>query len=404
MIERVLSQAMSQPVEKQGRKTEDGLEYPAEAYAYAPDLEHPSTWKLRLWQTPELREKEAGMAEPAQPQHKEHDGPGPDAMTYLLMAYRQFIDHPECEPLLAPLMDIVHALEAMMTASAEDMADETLEPQGEAQEAQGEPQGAEQAQEADLTEGAGYGGGGAGGGRRRRRRRMQKIVAEEDGQWCVRSDETGRSFGCYATQDQAQARLAQIESFAESRIAQAADDELVAWHAALHELRPVTAANKAVHDLVEDELEGREIAPPYDLGDADGKLALLASLEQRYTLGPVYVPGLEDAHGEFCDEATLQKALWSWIRKGDRAIYLQHSEKVAGEMVEMLTWPFEIEAALEVPGQGSTNYAFPAETPFMGVVWEDWAWDQVKAGELRGYSIGGVARRLEADLPVAALA
>ena len=56
MIERVLSQAMSQPVEKQGRKTEDGLEYPAEAYAYAPDLEHPSTWKLRLWQTPELRE------------------------------------------------------------------------------------------------------------------------------------------------------------------------------------------------------------------------------------------------------------------------------------------------------------------------------------------------------------
>jgi len=126
--------------------------------------------------------------------------------------------------------------------------------------------------------------------------------------------------------------------------------------------------------------------------------------EQRYTLGPVYVPGLEDAHGEFTDEVTLQKALWDWIRKGDRAIYMQHSEEVAGEMVEMLTWPFEIEAALEVPGQGATNYSFPADTPFMGVVWKDWAWDQVKAGELRGYSIGGVARRMEADLPVAALA
>jgi len=466
VTERVLFPAMSQPVEKQATKTEDAVEYPAEAYAYVGDPEVVSTWKLRLWQTPELREtatqigmavaalgpggfrgnrvripardladvkrrvlrawlkvhegetrddaprvllssrpvvhtpdeKEADMAEPAQPQHKEHGGPGPDAMTYLLMAYRQMIDHPECEPLLAPLMDIVHALEAMMTASAEDMGEEMVE---------------EPAEEAEVTEGGGYGGGG-GGGRRRRRRRMQKIVAEEDGQWCVRSDETGRSFGCYATQDQAQARLAQIESFTESRIAQAADDDLVRWHAALHELHPVTAANKAVHDLVEDELEGREIAPPYDLGDADEKLALLASLEgavpihkqaeQRYTLGPVYVPGLEDAHGEFTDEVTLQKALWDWIRKGDRAIYMQHSEEVAGEMVEMLTWPFEIEAALEVPGQGATNYSFPADTPFMGVVWKDWAWDQVKAGELRGYSIGGVARRMEADLPVAALA
>jgi len=46
---------------------------------------------------------------------------------------------------------------------------------------------------------------------------------------------------------------------------------------------------------------------------------------------------------------------------------------------------------------------FPADTPFLGVVWEDWAWDLVKAGELRGYSIGGRARRVEADLPVAAL-
>ena len=41
---------------------------------------------------------------------------------------------------------------------------------------------------------------------------------------------------------------------------------------------------------------------------------------------------------------------------------------------------------------------FPAETPFMGVVWESWAWDLVKAGQLRGYSIGGKARRVEADL------
>ncbi|MBT9132658.1 MAG: hypothetical protein DDT33_01185 [Firmicutes bacterium] len=31
-------------------KTEDGVKYPAEAYAYVPDKEKPTTWKLRLWE------------------------------------------------------------------------------------------------------------------------------------------------------------------------------------------------------------------------------------------------------------------------------------------------------------------------------------------------------------------
>jgi len=41
-------------------KTEDGQEYPAEAYAYVPDPESPSTWKLRLW---EDTEKKATVAQ-----------------------------------------------------------------------------------------------------------------------------------------------------------------------------------------------------------------------------------------------------------------------------------------------------------------------------------------------------
>ena len=111
---------------------------------------------------------------------------------------------------------------------------------------------------------------------------------------------------------------------------------------------------------------------------------------------------MEDAHGEFTDEVTLQKAMWDWVRKGDRTIYLQHSDKPAGEMVEMLTWPFPIEADLTVPNQGVSKFMFPADTPFLGVIWEPWAWDMVKAGELRGYSIGGGANRVEADIPAAA--
>lgn len=45
-------------------KTENGMRFPAEAYAYVPDPESPSTWKLRLWEDPEKKEtpRQVGMA------------------------------------------------------------------------------------------------------------------------------------------------------------------------------------------------------------------------------------------------------------------------------------------------------------------------------------------------------
>ena len=36
-------------------KTENGMSFPAEAYAYVPDAKDPSSWKLRLWETPEKK-------------------------------------------------------------------------------------------------------------------------------------------------------------------------------------------------------------------------------------------------------------------------------------------------------------------------------------------------------------
>jgi len=156
--------------------------------------------------------------------------------------------------------------------------------------------------------------------------------------------------------------------------------------------------------VIEHRLETIGFAPPYTTGDTTTKLAALhevvpfAKAEERYTLGPVYVPGRLDGHGEFIDSDTLQKAIWDWVRSGDRTIFLQHSEKAAGEMVEILTWPMPIQTSLSLPGEDVRKVEFPAETPFMGVVWESWAWELVKAGQLRGYSIGGKARRIEADL------
>jgi len=45
-------------------KTEGGVEFPAAAYAYVPEPDKPSTWKLRLWETPELKmtAKQVGLA------------------------------------------------------------------------------------------------------------------------------------------------------------------------------------------------------------------------------------------------------------------------------------------------------------------------------------------------------
>ena len=242
-------------------------------------------------------------------------------------------------------------------------------------------------------------------------RMVQRVIREEAGQFCVYS-ETGRSFGCYAERDAAAERLAQIESFAAATTAGADAKSLITWHDQAHRVDRVTPAVKTVHDIICDALEVEHgLAEPYAL-DTAAKMAMLSDLEAgmiakaaeyRYTLGPAYVPLREDAHGEFTDTTTLQAAMWDWVRKGDRTIYLQHSEKAAGEMVEMMTVPFPLEAELKVPGQGVTKYTFPADTPFLGVVWEPWAWELVKAGELRGYSIGGTARRVEADLPVEAL-
>ena len=430
-------------------KTEDGVQYPAAAFAYVPDADKPSTWKLRLWDSLEEKEtkRQIGMAvaalgaggfrgnrvkipsddlpkvkrrvlqawlkvnsdkersdaprvllssrpvvrTPADEKEAEAEeqveagydmdyenkghgygetAQGFDAMTHLLMAYRLMMDHEECWSLLQPVMDVIHELQDKMTTDAPEVEVEVYE-------------------------------------------NSDKEIRQEDGQFCVYST-TGRSFGCYANAEEAQESLAQIERFKSDKIEASTTEQLVSYHDRLHAMKEVGTEHIVVHNLIEDELEGRGVAPPYDLGNVEKKLDMLNQTmtgitpvikqdEQRYTLGPVYVPDMEDAHGEFTDAVTLQKALWDWVRKGDRRIFIQHSDKVAGEMVETLTWPIPIEVDLEVPNQGVTKQTFPPDTPFLGVVWEEWAWDLVKAGELRGYSIGGRAKRIEADLPEPAM-
>ena len=125
--------------------------------------------------------------------------------------------------------------------------------------------------------------------------------------------------------------------------------------------------------------------------------------EEMFTLGPMYIPDRLDAHSEWTDAEELQKAVWDYVKGGDRRIRLQHDrDEVAGEWVEVMTWPYEVEVPMmrkDVSGNDTHEPTmFPANTVFLGVKWKPWAWELVKAGKIRGYSIGGRAERLFVDL------
>ncbi|MFA5558613.1 MAG: ChaB family protein [Methanofastidiosum sp.] len=60
-----IDEVMAWLKEQEMVKTEDGVKYPAEAYAYVPDKEQPSTWKLRLWEDLEKKVTRAQLGRAA---------------------------------------------------------------------------------------------------------------------------------------------------------------------------------------------------------------------------------------------------------------------------------------------------------------------------------------------------
>ena len=158
-------------------------------------------------------------------------------------------------------------------------------------------------------------------------------------------------------------------------------------------------------DTYDDLIEATEAkhGRPRTLAEMEAGEATLVSkqvAERMFTLGPMYIPNAKDAHNEWTDPDELQKAVWEYVAKGDRRIRLQHDrDVVAGEWVEIMAWPYEVEAPILMKDASESVMKFPANTVFLGVKWEPWAWQMIKEGKLRGYSIGGRAERLLADLP-----
>jgi hypothetical protein len=124
--------------------------------------------------------------------------------------------------------------------------------------------------------------------------------------------------------------------------------------------------------------------------------------DERYTLGVWYIPDRLDAHGEWTDARELQKTFHDYLAKEDRGIRLQHNtDIIAGHWVDGMVMPSEWTTTITKADGTTEEFTYPAGTPFLGVRWEDWAWQLVKAGKIRGYSIGGTGKRMLVDIPEA---
>lgn len=141
-----------------------------------------------------------------------------------------------------------------------------------------------------------------------------------------------------------------------------------------------------------------------DEEEDDDNLIQKANDEQMFTLGPWYIPNHNDAHDEWTDADELQKALWDYVKTGDRQIRLQHNKDiVAGEWVEAMSFPVPISLNMTKANGEAREVTYPTGTVFLGVKWLPWAWDLVKSNKITGFSIGGSAARVEMAIPVSGI-
>lgn len=139
-----------------------------------------------------------------------------------------------------------------------------------------------------------------------------------------------------------------------------------------------------------------------------------ADAPARYTFAPWYpatpaeraanpLPSDLDAHGEFATAADLQKAVWSYMDSGNRDLHLQHptnpsADTVIGRWVELVSWPQQATFDLSLPTGETVTKTFAPGTVYMGAIWNDAGWALVQAGRIRGYSLGGSARRVNVEV------
>ncbi|NCT26525.1 phage portal protein [Bacillus subtilis subsp. subtilis] len=108
--------------------------------------------------------------------------------------------------------------------------------------------------------------------------------------------------------------------------------------------------------------------------------------EQKLVYGIVYEPDTVDAHGDFMTAAEIEKAAHGFL-KDAREIDKQHDfHGGVGEVVESYVAPADFEMNGETIKKGSWVLVTKASEE---------VWEQIKKGEITGYSMAGTAETIE---------
>ncbi|PLS05142.1 XkdF-like putative serine protease domain-containing protein [Bacillus halotolerans] len=108
--------------------------------------------------------------------------------------------------------------------------------------------------------------------------------------------------------------------------------------------------------------------------------------EQKLVYGIVYEPDTVDAHGDFMTAAEIEKAAHGFL-KDAREIDKQHDfHGGVGEVVESYVAPADFEMNGETIKKGSWVLVTKASEE---------VWEQIKKGEITGYSMAGTAEIIE---------
>lgn len=130
--------------------------------------------------------------------------------------------------------------------------------------------------------------------------------------------------------------------------------------------------------------------------------------EERFVLGPVLIPGKFDLQGDRVSKEWIRKAAHEWMASFQN-IGLEHAvspedingfqDDVAGLMNGKIK---VVQSYLTLQDMWIDGRFYPEGTWMLGAIFVDDAlWAKVKAGEIRGWSIGGFAKRKPASSQVA---
>ncbi|QAW46508.1 phage portal protein [Bacillus subtilis] len=116
------------------------------------------------------------------------------------------------------------------------------------------------------------------------------------------------------------------------------------------------------------------------------KVLVKEAAEQKLVYGIVYEPDTVDAHGDFMTATEIEKAAHGFL-KDARQIDKQHDfHGGVGEVVESYVAPADFEMNGETIKKGSWVLVTKASEE---------VWEQIKKGEITGYSMAGTAETIE---------